>query len=110
MFTDKYFENKVQKSFELARKDVYKLYEHFNLMRNEIEELKKTNKEILLTMAKGKSTSAIKKQYVVSKQGSKVHQANCLFARNISKKNKIIFSTKTKALNAGYKLCSCLAY
>jgi methylphosphotriester-DNA--protein-cysteine methyltransferase len=45
--------------------------------------------------------------YLASKTGKTFHVKNCPFAKNIRPKSKIIFKTKTKALNKGYKPCKC---
>ncbi|MBU0456789.1 MAG: hypothetical protein KKD75_01470 [Nanoarchaeota archaeon] len=108
-------EETIVKSFQLAKKDIFNLYEHFNAMKSEVEMLKIKNQQLALEVAQFKPVvknvkQVANKQYIASKSGKKVHQANCLFARNISKENKIIFRTKTNALNEGYNLCSCLAY
>ncbi len=110
----------VRSSFQLAKKDIYVLYKHVNIVKKEIEELKRANTHLtkqLLSKPIKKSTKKVvrstkrtTKTYVASKTGKKVHQANCLFARNIKKGNRVLFRTKTKALNENYKLCSCLAY
>jgi hypothetical protein len=48
------------------------------------------------------------KHYVASKEGKKFHIAECPFAKNIKPKTKVNFKSKTKALNDGYKPCSCV--
>jgi chromosome segregation ATPase len=49
-----------------------------------------------------------RKTYLGSKKGKKFHIKNCPFAQNIKPKTKIIFKTKAKAFNSGYKACSCI--
>jgi len=49
-----------------------------------------------------------KKTYIASKEGEIIHEKNCPFAKNIMPKSKIVFKSKTKALNEGYKACSCI--
>jgi hypothetical protein len=49
-----------------------------------------------------------KKKFVASKDGKKVHDVNCVFAKNIQPKKRIYFASKTKALNKGLKPCACL--
>lgn len=79
MIIDQNFARNVQKSFDLAKKDVYKLYEHFNCMKSEMEELRKNNSQMMLAIARSKAAAVpVNKQYVASQQGRKVHQANCL--------------------------------
>ena len=49
-----------------------------------------------------------RKIFLASKTGKSFHTKNCPFAQNIRPKSKIIFKTKTKALNEGYKPCDCI--
>lgn len=48
------------------------------------------------------------KKYVASRTGKTVHVSNCPFAKNIKPKSKVVFASKTKALNMGYKACMCI--
>lgn len=48
------------------------------------------------------------KRYLASKNGKKVHESNCPFAKNIKPKSKLVFKSKIKAFNAGYKACDCI--
>lgn len=95
--TNTNFETNVINSFDLAKKDIYALHQHIKVLWQEVEQLK-TQKNVT------------NYTYVASKKGKKAHQANCLFARKINKENKLVFGTKTEALNDGFKLCSCLSY
>ena len=47
-------------------------------------------------------------RYVAQKGGKKFHKKNCPYAQNIKPKNKIIFKSKNRALNNGYKPCACV--
>jgi hypothetical protein len=49
-----------------------------------------------------------KKLWVASKTGKSVHERNCPFAKNIKPKMKVVFKTKTRAFNKGYKACDCI--
>ena len=49
-----------------------------------------------------------RKRFVASKTGSKFHALNCVFAKNIKPKSKIVFKTKNRALNLGLKACDCV--
>jgi len=49
-----------------------------------------------------------KQTFVASKTGKSFHTRNCPFAKNIHPKRKVIFKTKDKALNEGYKPCDCI--
>ena len=63
-------------------------------------------KSIILTAPKTAPTEP--NHYVGSATSSKVHNKICPFAKNIKPKNKVIFLTKEKAFNQGYKACDCL--
>ena len=52
--------------------------------------------------------SVHKKKFLASKTGKKVHESNCPFAKNIKPKSRVVFQSKTKAFNAGYKACDCI--
>ena len=121
-------EQNVINSFQLVKEDVRKLFENTKFILEQIEELREENKQLrmqagkpvaakVITMQPAKPIKTVRvtkarqmKNFVAAKNGKKVHSPNCLHAQNISKENRVIFTTKTKALNAGYKLCSCLAY
>ncbi|MFH1409309.1 MAG: hypothetical protein ABIH34_05355 [Nanoarchaeota archaeon] len=49
-----------------------------------------------------------RKKWVASKTATKFHSPNCPFAQNIKPKSKVVFGTKTSALNAGLKPCDCV--
>ena len=55
-----------------------------------------------------KPVTKVRKKFVASKSGKTVHESNCPFAKRIKPKSKVIFSSKNKALNAGYKACDCI--
>ena len=123
-------EQNVINSFQVVKGDMKRLFENTKFILEQIEELKRENKSLMEKLSGEKKTQVITveapqqnktvkrrvtkarqmKNFVASKDGKKVHSPNCMHAQNISKENKVIFTTKTKALNAGYKLCSCLAY
>ena len=123
-------ERNVIESFRLAKSDIIKLQNRIiELSQNQkriIEQIdslrtkeallgeklreitlgrlsKPVEKTIVKTVAK-----APKKVFVGSKQGTKFHLDNCPFAQNIKPKTKIVFDSKTKALNQGYKPCQCI--
>ena len=116
------FKKNVIKSFDLAKKDMVALFNHVNLLHDEVKALKIKNLElqkrvveinILLAKKKHKKiaqrvTKTVNK-YVTSKASNKVHSSACAFAKNIKPKNKQIFSSKNAALDDGYKACSCVA-
>jgi len=51
---------------------------------------------------------AARRKFIASKKGKVLHSVNCPFSKNIKPKMRIIFKTKAKALNIGYKPCECL--
>lgn len=121
-------EQNVITSFQLVKGDMKRLFENTKFILEQIEELKAENRKLREQLSRNPAVKVVSvpaekktvtrrvtkarqmKNFVASKTGKKVHSPNCLHAQNISKENKVIFTTKTKALNAGYKLCSCLAY
>ena len=44
--------------------------------------------------------------YVASKKSNKFHYASCASAKRIKSYNKITFSSRSKAINSGYKPCA----
>ena len=52
--------------------------------------------------------TVVRKKYVSAKTGKNVHELNCIFARNIKPKNRIVFKTKARAFNQGFKACDCM--
>ena len=114
-------ENTIQ-SFKLAKQDIVKLYESVSYLLRQVEELKKENSYLLNkinTVSKTKKPVVIRsvrkvakkvarRTFLATKGGNKLHDSHCPFAKNIKPKNKVIFASKVKALNEGYKLCKCL--
>ena len=123
-------ERNVIESFRLAKNDIIKL-------QNKIIEVGNTQKKIIETLDTLRAREALlsqkvreisfkaakkpiektivrtigkkaKKVYVGSKEGKKFHMDNCPFAQNIKPKTKVVFESKTKALNEGYKPCHCI--
>lgn len=122
-------EKNIIDSFRLAKSDMIKL-------QNRVIEISQTQERIMEILDKlrlGKSTSTLSKEsaprkktiikktivikgkskgshkiYLAPKDGKIFHLKNCPFAQNIKPKNKIIFKTKIKALNKGYKPCKCV--
>ena len=109
-------EQKIIDSFQLVKSDMKKLATSLSLVLDKVEKLDSENKKLNLVVSKVKPTvvvsrktaAKVSKKFVASKTGKKVHMANCMHARNIKK--RVIFKSKTDALNKGYKLCSCVAY
>lgn len=124
----KQFEQNIMNSFRLAKTDILKT-------REMILELSKSQKQLMLlvdelkaklnkkrsaktTTAKKtrKNTARVKhvparrskKTYVATKTGKLFHSKNCPYAQNIKPKHKMSFKSKVKALNEGFKPCTCI--
>ncbi len=126
-------EKNIIKSFELVKKDIRDLEDKLNSLVGSQGRIKKTlgelnERELQLyknlqkmkavkpkkSRAKPKPKKKViaKKKhhtiYVAPKEGKKFHLKNCPFAQNIKPKNRIVFKSKTKALNKGFKPCECV--
>ena len=116
-------ENNVVESFKLAKQDIVKLYQNVGYLLGQVEQLKKENaylttkvnsisktkRTVIVKTAKKVARKTVSKKFLATKGGSKVHDTHCPFAKNIKPKNKVVFASKVKALNEGYKFCKCLA-
>jgi len=123
-------ERNVIESFRMAKSDIIKL-------QNKIIELSQAQKSILEKVDYLKTREALlsekvrelgfriiqkpvektivkevaresAREYVGSRLAKKFHLDNCPFAQNIKPKTRITFSSKTNALNEGYKPCHCV--
>ncbi len=126
-------EKNIIKSFGLAKKDIKELEGRISSLVSSQSRIKKTlgelnKRELQLyqnlqkiktnkqkkarAKPKPKKKVIAKKKhhtiYVAPKEGKKFHLKNCPFAQNIKPKNKIVFRSKTKALNAGFRPCTCI--
>ena len=70
----------------------------------------KTNTKARVKRAKATKARKVAKRrkFVASETGKKFHTLNCPFAHNIKPKSRVKFKSRTKALNEGYKACSCI--
>lgn len=66
------------------------------------------NQKIVQKTVKVRVASHKRKVYFASKNSTKFHAANCIFAKNIKPKSKLTFKSKNKALNLGFKACDCI--
>jgi ribosomal protein L20A (L18A) len=124
-------EKRVIKSFHLAKNDIYDLKGKVESLLDMQRKLEKTVRDLrkdevrLYEMVHKKKSSGKKVRtriikinavsqkhhhafYIAKKGGKKFHIKNCPFAQNIIPKNKVIFRSKTKALNKGFKPCKCI--
>ena len=127
-------EQNVMNSFRLAKRDIIRMQSEIIRLRESQEELIKklassesdkrlstvesNNRWLINKIGEERKTSishisclrapSRRKTYVGSKKGKRFHMLKCPFAQNIKPKTKIIFKTKAKAFNKGYKPCSCI--
>ena len=120
-------EQNIVESFRLAKNDIMELQTSLTALSQNQERIMewvndtRDKENQLYQRVKGLKTKATKtkkpvaavrtsakKKFVASKNGKTVHEINCPFAKNIKPKSKIVFNSKTKALNAGYKACNCM--
>ena len=69
---------------------------------------KKVVKKVAPKVVKKKPVKHKHAQFIGSKEGKKLHILACPFAKNIKPKSRVMFKTKNKALNEGYKPCECM--
>ena len=128
-------EDRIRDSFQLAKTDILKLGDSFNNLNLYFNRLQIDNKQLLEQMGaiqkklallelrvqtqslpQARETTKIvrvrtpksPKRFSASNDGAKFHELNCVFAKNIQPKKKLIFKSKSAALNAGYKACNCV--
>ena len=125
-------EENIVRSFHLAKKDIIRLQsgmvdlsktqerimEILDMLKTSDLNLHQRVKEIDLKVSKNtrtKTKTVIKKvskrahkEFVATKEGKEFHVINCPFAQNIKPKNRTRFKSKSRALNEGYKPCSCV--
>jgi len=112
-------------SFNLVREDVINLKsemaalkqtnQHLNEVLRDTRRQEKQLYQRVKTLSQKKTSKVVKKvlvtaqkTFVASKTGKKVHNSSCPFAKNIKPKKKMVFKSKAKALNKGFKSCECL--
>ncbi len=101
-----------QTSFRMVKDDVIEL---FRALRELEEKLSRQENELVhlyneissLKVSLVKPVKAI--TFAASKEGQKVHRTDCVFAKNIKPKNKVVFETKNLALESGYDPCACVS-
>jgi hypothetical protein len=107
-------EDNVIRSFQLAKNDIIYL-------QSKVTELSQTQERMMELINKMKAKPAVAEKFqiqraakranrifVASRTGTKIHESNCPFAKNIKPKSKVVFHSKSKALNAGFKACECM--
>lgn len=121
---------KVKKAFLKVKRDVYDLRAIVELQKEAIIKLNENQSKLVakikfmesrpvekpktVTVTKTKVVKqvvkvAARKNYVGAITSMKVHSENCPFAKNINKENRVVFKSKIKPFNLGYKACKCLA-
>jgi hypothetical protein len=79
------------------------------LQRIRVLENQAEKKPKVITKTKTKVVkSRAKPTYVGAKTSMRLHDENCPFAKNIKRQNKVLFKSKVKPFNQGYKACTCL--
>lgn len=108
----KQIKQNTQTSFGLVKGDVIELFralreleEKVSTQENELVHL--YNEISSLKVSLVKPVKAV--TFAASKEGQKVHRADCVFAKNIKPKNIISFETKNLALESGYDPCACVS-
>ena len=122
-------EKNIINSFKLAKNDIMRIQDElFEISQKQNEIIKKINNLVIsktklekklekVTKKKPKTktrvitktvTKKAKKRFVGSKTGKKFHNPHCPFAKNIKPKARVIFKSKTTALNKGYRPCNCV--
>jgi len=81
-----------------------KLYHNLKILK-EKKPVTRTVKKVKKIVVNGRKAHKI---FIAAKNGKSVHEKNCPFAKNIKPKSKVIFKTKSKAFNLGYKACDCI--
>ncbi len=69
---------------------------------------KKTGRKKLTKRKFKKSVKVHTKKFISAKGSKKFHIRSCPFAKNILPKDKVLFKSKTGALNKGLKPCKCV--
>lgn len=64
-------------------------------------------KTVVVERVKVKQAKHKSAKFVASKTGKKFHVPNCIFAKNIKPKMRIVMHSKDAMLNKGYKPCEC---
>ena len=75
-----------------------------SVLYHRVKELKSKDMKVPVKIV----NRCITNEFVASKTGKKFHITACPFAKNILPKSKVQFKSKVKALNEGYKACSCV--
>ncbi len=115
-------------SFRLAKTDMIKLnhfmhnlHQNQEMLLNEIAKLKQNqiSNELTIRALQSKiktqqiqpaqiiETKAHEDYFVASKNSGKFHESHCAFAKNITRKNKLVFDTEDKARKTGRSRCVC---
>ena len=87
-----------------TREKEISLYHRMKDLKAPVAKIKPIAKTIQIKVAQKLG----RKRFVASKTGSKFHALNCVFAKNIKPKSKVVFKTKNRALNLGLKACDCV--
>lgn len=120
-------ENRIKESFLLAKKDIAEVKSKVTELNTAVQEVLDANRALKGRLSRLKSLGTVavrnlpvrgfgplravkrRKLGVIGALNSRlVHDPDCPFAKRIQPKNKVVFSSKAKAINTGHKLCECL--
>ena len=96
-------EHLLQRLQDTREKEI-SLYHRMKDLKTPVTRIRPVMKTMQITVAKRMG----RKRFVASKTGAKFHALNCVFAKNIKPKSKVVFKTKNRALNLGLKACDCV--
>lgn len=99
-------------SFGMVKDDVIELFrtlreleEKVSRQENELVHLYNEISSLKVSLVKPVKVTI----FAASKAAQKVHRTDCVFAKNIKAKNKVMFETKNLALESGYDACVCVS-
>lgn len=109
-------ESNLVESFNKVKLDVNTLSSFAEEHRGMVKTLH-SNQRKLLEKIQALEAELVKKKPIPNANGNTyvgaatsmvLHHTVCPYSKNIKPKNKVIFKTKRKAKNQGYRLCDCL--
>ena len=91
----------ITRSFGFVRQDIIALTNRIAHLEMQLGEA--LHQIEVLKGSSPKSTPSAKKHYVASKKGPTAYPEGSFHANNIKRENRIIFTSKTQAIQRGYK-------
>ncbi len=111
------FEEKIKASFMLTKKELAEIKSGISDLTAELHRISEKNKVLFAKVSKARPVKKVSIVRSSKKRASKfigarnsmlLHDPKCPFAKRILPKNRVVFRSKTKALNLGFKRCECL--